>query len=53
MPHPPVIAPWHQLGFEELITPLLFMVPDATDVRKVEIASLFTEPVLVKGPRVA
>ena len=37
--------------FEELITPLLYMVPDVTDVRKVEIASLFTEPVLVKGPR--
>ncbi len=37
--------------FEELITPVLFTVPDATDVCKVEIASLFTEPVLVKGPR--
>jgi ATP-dependent Clp protease ATP-binding subunit ClpX len=30
--------------FEELITPILFVVPDAPDVQKVEIASLFTEP---------
>jgi ATP-dependent Clp protease ATP-binding subunit ClpX len=37
--------------FEELITPILFMVPDAPELCRVEIASLFTEPVLVKGPR--
>jgi len=37
--------------FEELITPILFMVPDAPDLCRVEIASLFTEPTLVKGPR--
>jgi len=30
--------------FEELITPILFVVPDDPDVQKVEIASLFTEP---------
>jgi ATP-dependent Clp protease ATP-binding subunit ClpX len=30
--------------FEELITPILFVVPDDPAVRKVEIASLFTEP---------
>jgi len=37
--------------FEELITPILFMVPDAPDLCRVEIASLFTEPTLVKAPR--
>ena len=30
--------------FEELITPILFVVPDDPAVQKVEIASLFTEP---------
>jgi ATP-dependent Clp protease ATP-binding subunit ClpX len=30
--------------FEELITPILFAVPDDPGVKKVEIASLFTEP---------
>jgi ATP-dependent Clp protease ATP-binding subunit ClpX len=30
--------------FEELITPILFVVPDDPDVQKVEITSLFTEP---------
>ena len=37
--------------FEELITPVLFTVPDAPELCRVEIASLFTPPVLVKGPR--
>ncbi len=30
--------------FEELITPILYAVPDDPGIRKVEIASLFTEP---------
>jgi ATP-dependent Clp protease ATP-binding subunit ClpX len=30
--------------FEELITPILYAVPDDAGIRKVEIASLFTEP---------
>ncbi|MGQ0524302.1 MAG: ATP-dependent Clp protease ATP-binding subunit ClpX [Betaproteobacteria bacterium] len=30
--------------FEELITPILFAVPDDPSVKRVEIASLFTEP---------
>ncbi len=30
--------------FEELITPVLFAVPDNPDIQKVEIASLFIEP---------
>ncbi|MCU0897144.1 MAG: ATP-dependent Clp protease ATP-binding subunit ClpX [Burkholderiales bacterium] len=33
--------------FEELITPVLFAVPDRPDVRKVVIGSLFTEPRLL------
>jgi ATP-dependent Clp protease ATP-binding subunit ClpX len=35
--------------FEELITPVLFVVPDQPDIRKVVITSLFTEPTLVRG----
>jgi ATP-dependent Clp protease ATP-binding subunit ClpX len=35
--------------FEELITPILYVVPDSPDIRKVTIASLFTEPVFVRG----
>jgi len=34
--------------FEELITPILYAVPDHPDVRKVEIASLFSEPRLLR-----
>jgi ATP-dependent Clp protease ATP-binding subunit ClpX len=30
--------------FEELITPILYTVPDDPGVKKVEIDSLFTEP---------
>jgi len=36
--------------FEELITPVLYVVPDSPDIRKVTIASLFTEPVFVRMP---
>lgn len=35
--------------FEELITPILFAVPDDPTIRKVEIASLFIEPRYIKG----
>jgi ATP-dependent Clp protease ATP-binding subunit ClpX len=35
--------------FEELITPVLYVVPDDPAIKKVEIASLFVEPVLVRG----
>lgn len=34
--------------FEELITPILFMVPDHPDIRKVTIASLFNDPTFVR-----
>jgi ATP-dependent Clp protease ATP-binding subunit ClpX len=34
--------------FEELITPVLFVVPDNPDVKKVEITSLFTAATLVR-----
>ena len=34
--------------FEELITPILYMVPDHPDIRKVRIASLFNEPSFVR-----
>ena len=30
--------------FEELITPILYLVPDQPDVAKVEVTSLFSEP---------
>jgi ATP-dependent Clp protease ATP-binding subunit ClpX len=39
--------------FEELITPVLFAVPDRPDVRKVVISSLFTEPRLLTGEAAA
>jgi len=35
--------------FEELITPILFVVPDDPGVKKVEISSLFTEPRYIRG----
>ena len=34
--------------FEEMITPILYVVPDNRDVKKVAISSLFTEPSLTK-----
>jgi ATP-dependent Clp protease ATP-binding subunit ClpX len=37
--------------FEELITPILYTVPDSPDVQKVLISSLFVEPAYVRGPR--
>jgi ATP-dependent Clp protease ATP-binding subunit ClpX len=37
--------------FEELITPVLYQVPDDPTIRKVEITSLFAEPRMVHGPR--
>jgi ATP-dependent Clp protease ATP-binding subunit ClpX len=35
--------------FEELLTPVMFTVPDNPDIRKVEIASLFDEPRLSRS----
>jgi len=35
--------------FEELITPILYAVPDDPGVKKVEIASIFTEPRYLRG----
>ena len=35
--------------FEELITPILYMVPDNPDIRKVTITSLFSDPAIVRG----
>ena len=37
--------------FEELITPVLYMVPDNPDIRKVEITSLFSDPAFIRGER--
>jgi ATP-dependent Clp protease ATP-binding subunit ClpX len=37
--------------FEELITPILYVIPDQPDIRKVVIASLFTEPTFTRTPR--
>ena len=37
--------------FEELITPVLFLVPDDPTIRKVVIKSLFTEPLIVRSER--
>jgi ATP-dependent Clp protease ATP-binding subunit ClpX len=37
--------------FEELITPILYLIPDQPDIRKVVIASLFSEPSFVRQPR--
>ena len=34
--------------FEELITPILFTVPDDSDIAKVDVASLFSEPTYVR-----
>jgi ATP-dependent Clp protease ATP-binding subunit ClpX len=37
--------------FEELITPVLFVVPDEPDVKRVEITSLLTEPTFIRSAR--
>jgi ATP-dependent Clp protease ATP-binding subunit ClpX len=37
--------------FEELITPILYVIPDQPDIRKVVIASLFAEPTFTRTPR--
>ena len=39
--------------FEELITPVLYQVPDDPTIQKVEITSLFAEPRMVRGQREA
>jgi ATP-dependent Clp protease ATP-binding subunit ClpX len=36
--------------FEELLTPVLYVVPDDPTIRGVEIGSLFSEPVFVRQP---
>lgn len=35
--------------FEEMITPILYLVPDHPEIRKVEIASLFEEARYIRG----
>jgi len=37
--------------FEEMITPILYVVPDNPDIHKVAIASLFTEPSFIRNQR--
>jgi ATP-dependent Clp protease ATP-binding subunit ClpX len=37
--------------FEELITPILYMIPDSPDVREVSITSLFNDPAFVRAKR--
>ncbi len=37
--------------FEEMVTPILYLVPDNPDVRKVTVASLFNEPKFVRKER--
>jgi ATP-dependent Clp protease ATP-binding subunit ClpX len=39
--------------FEELISPILYVVPDSPDIRAVRITSLFADPVVVRGERAA
>ena len=34
--------------FEEMITPILYVVPDQPDLKKVAIASLFTDPTFIR-----
>jgi ATP-dependent Clp protease ATP-binding subunit ClpX len=34
--------------FEEMITPILYVVPDQPDLKKVTIASLFTDPTVIR-----
>ena len=35
--------------FEELLTPVLYAVPDQPDIRGVKITSLFSEPQFIRG----
>jgi ATP-dependent Clp protease ATP-binding subunit ClpX len=35
--------------FEEMLTPVLYQVPDQPEIRKVVIKSLFEEPSLIAG----
>lgn len=35
--------------FEELINPILYVVPDSRDIRKVVITSLFSDPQIIRG----
>jgi ATP-dependent Clp protease ATP-binding subunit ClpX len=37
--------------FEELVTPVLYAIPDDPSIRRVEIASIFAEPVITREPR--
>jgi len=37
--------------FEELITPILYVVPDDPDIEKVAVTSLFSEPSFVRRQR--
>jgi ATP-dependent Clp protease ATP-binding subunit ClpX len=37
--------------FEELLTPLLYLVPDSPDIRKVRITSIFADPTITRGER--
>ena len=37
--------------FEELITPILYVIPDQPDIQKVIITSLFTAPSFTRQPR--
>jgi len=39
--------------FEEMITPILYAVPDHPEVKRVEIASLFVEPRYLRSPPAA
>ena len=36
--------------FEEMITPILFVIPDNADIQKVVISSLFNEPTFIRSP---
>ena len=36
--------------FEEMLTPVLYLVPDRPDIRRVVIKSLFEEPSLITAP---
>jgi len=39
--------------FEELITPILYAVPDDAEICRVDIDSLFSAPKYTRGPRAA
>jgi len=38
--------------FEEMVEPMLYMVPDNPDIRTVTIKSLFSDPIIARGPPV-